>query len=103
MPVPLYRGHGSKAGGEKEDQKDASDGRTRTTSENDTLPSLLDLGEKISKIMPKGFSTANPVDISGSTQNKGTGTFNRDETISMKVAAVATQMLPNGNLVLKGS
>jgi len=80
-----------------------SSDRTRTTSENDTLPSLLGLEENIRKIMPKGFSTANPVDISGSTQNKGTGTINRDETISLKVAAVVTQVLPNGNLVLKGS
>jgi len=77
--------------------------RTRTTSENDTLPALLGLEENLRKIMPKGFSTVNPVDISGSTQNKGAGTINRDETIDLKVAAVVTQVLPNGNLVLKGS
>lgn len=77
--------------------------RTRTTSENDELPALLGFEENIRKIMPKGFSPANPINISGQTQNKGTGTIDREESINLKVAAVVTQVLPNGNLVLRGS
>lgn len=77
--------------------------RTRTTSENDKLPALLGFEENIRKIMPKGFDPSNPVNISGATQNKGSGSIDRDEQIELKVAAVVTQVLPNGNLVLKGN
>jgi flagellar L-ring protein precursor FlgH len=77
--------------------------RTRTTSEKDTLPKLLGFEENIRKIMPKDFNKATPIDITGSTQNKGSGSIDRDEQIEVKVAAVVTQVLPNGNLVLKGS
>ena len=77
--------------------------RTRTTSENDKLPALLGFEENVRKIMPKGFDIANPLNISGATQNKGSGTIDRDEQIELKVAAVVSQVLPNGNLVLRGS
>ncbi len=77
--------------------------RTRTTSEKDTLPHLLGFEENIRKIMPKEFSKATPIDITGATQNKGSGSIDRDEQIEVKVAAVVTQVLPNGNLVLRGN
>lgn len=77
--------------------------RSRSTTENSTLSALLGFEENIRKIMPKNFSTANPLDITGSTENSGSGTIDRDEQIELKVAAVVTQVLPNGNLVLKGS
>ena len=40
--------------------------------------------------------------IDSATSNSGTGTIDRDETIQLKVAAVVSQVLPNGNLVLHG-
>jgi flagellar L-ring protein precursor FlgH len=33
----------------------------------------------------------------------GSGSVNRQETIQLKVAAVITQVLPNGNMVLSGT
>jgi len=38
----------------------------------------------------------------GTTVNDGKGSINRQETLQTRVAAVVTQVLPNGNLVVEG-
>jgi flagellar L-ring protein precursor FlgH len=40
--------------------------------------------------------------MSSDSSNKGTGQINRKETITLQVAALITDVLPNGNLVLQG-
>ena len=40
--------------------------------------------------------------LGSDSSNTGTGTVDRSETISLTVAAVVTQVLPNGNLVIQG-
>lgn len=45
---------------------------------------------------------ASLIDISGSTKTKGKGTVKRDEKINTQVAAIITQVLPNGNYVIDG-
>lgn len=77
--------------------------RTRTTSEDDSMPNVLGFEENIRKIMPKDFDPSQAIDITGSTQNTGSGSIDRDEEIEVKIAAIVTQVLPNGNLVLRGS
>ena len=42
------------------------------------------------------------VDVSGSTSSSGEGTVDREETLTTSIAAVVTQVLPNGNLVIEG-
>ncbi len=43
------------------------------------------------------------IDQSGNTTSAGTGTVNRQEQITLTVAAVVTGVLPNGNLLIQGS
>ncbi len=52
-----------------------------------------------------GFSTAGSADgeISSETDSKGAGATERSETIQLSVAAVVTDVLVNGNLVITGS
>ena len=54
-----------------------------------------------------GGSQASPLtykhDFNSSSSSQGTGDINRSEQIQMSVPAVVTQVLPNGNLVIKGS
>ena len=38
----------------------------------------------------------------GASSYKGTGSIDRSESLSTNVAAVVTQLLPNGNLVIEG-
>jgi flagellar L-ring protein precursor FlgH len=47
--------------------------------------------------------TGNLLGMDGTTNSTGTGTISRTESVSMRVAAVVTQVLPNGNLVLYGT
>lgn len=51
------------------------------------------------------FSTSGALnaDISSETDSTGSGATTRSENIDLQVAAVVTQVLPNGNLVISGS
>ena len=46
---------------------------------------------------------ANLLNYGGSTDEEGLGTIQRTDTVALRVAAVVTQVLPNGNLVIQGS
>lgn len=74
----------------------------RTTNEQDTLPNVLGFESQIAKVLPKSFNPATAVNITGATNNDGKATINRQEQVSMQVAALVTQVLPNGNLVVQG-
>jgi flagellar L-ring protein precursor FlgH len=55
------------------------------------------LGAQAQKVLPGNLLTAN-----GSTQYDGKGSIQRQETLQTNIAAVVTQVLPNGNLVVEG-
>jgi len=76
--------------------------RARTTNESDNITNLMGLETTLSHIMPKGFNPAATVNYGGTTQNDGKGEINRTDTVNLRVAAVVTQVLPNGNLVING-
>lgn len=54
------------------------------------------------KILPSGFDPANMIGTSSEGTFAGSGQVNRQEKISLTVAAIVTQVLPNGNLVVSG-
>ena len=49
-----------------------------------------------------GTDPSKAIDISSSMANTGSGSVNRSETVDTQVAAVVTQVLGNGNLVIEG-
>lgn len=53
-------------------------------------------------ILPEAVTPGDLADINSSKSTKGDGTVVRDEVITLTVAAIVTQVLPNGNLVLRG-
>jgi flagellar L-ring protein FlgH len=76
--------------------------RSRTANESLELPALGGFEENIRKILPYKADPANLADTtSGSTAN-GKGTVDRKEEINLQLAAVVTQILPNGNMVIQG-
>jgi flagellar L-ring protein precursor FlgH len=78
----------------------------RTTSDNAGVNALGGLETKIGKLIPiSGVSTdpANLIDINGATRMDSTGKIDRKETVNTQVAALVTQVLPNGNLVIEGT
>lgn len=76
--------------------------RARTNAEGAAASSLLGFETKLSKILPNAVNPGSLLALDSNTSNVGEGTINRDEKIEMKIAAVITQRLPNGNLVLSG-
>ncbi len=70
--------------------------RTRGGSESGGL-----LGIKpVAKLL--GSGAANVLDTNSGSKYAGGGTTARSETINMTMAAIVTQVLPNGNLMIKG-
>lgn len=76
--------------------------RSRATSEKAGLPKLLGVETKLNQMWPEAIDPTSLVDGSADSSYKGDGTTDRKEKISMKLAATVTQVLPNGNLVIKG-
>jgi flagellar L-ring protein precursor FlgH len=78
--------------------------RSRKNAENATLPNFAGLESKafVGTLLPKAYDPANLIHGTSDSSSTGAGTVNRQETIQVKMAAVVTQVLPNGNLVIQG-
>ena len=76
--------------------------RNRTNTENSSMNAFLGYEAQLSKIFPDTIDPTNLIDLSAKTGNDGKGTIERKEQINLKVAAVVTQILPNGNMVVHG-
>lgn len=76
--------------------------RTRDNSEDAQIPAFGGVEQQLGKFLPEGFDPTNLVDFSSGTSNRGTGSIDRSEEINLRVAALITQVMPNGNLVIHG-
>ncbi len=77
--------------------------RTRTTSEQDAMTALFGFQEDFRKhLTHQAAGTTPSINVTGATNNQGTGQINRTEQINLRLAALITQVLPNGNLVIDG-
>ncbi|HBM12714.1 MAG TPA: flagellar basal body L-ring protein, partial [Rhodospirillaceae bacterium] len=83
-------------------QLDNSTTRTRNNSENVDVDSLLGYENALNSVLPEAVNPAALLAFDGQTNNSGGGAIDRQEAISVSVAAVVTQVLPNGNLVIQG-
>jgi flagellar L-ring protein precursor FlgH len=76
--------------------------RNRTDGGGIDISSLAGIEENFAGWFAGAPTGENLVDVSGSTNSSGEGTVDRKETLATSVAAVVTQVLPNGNLVIEG-
>jgi flagellar L-ring protein precursor FlgH len=80
--------------------------RTQTSDINLDMVNVLGLQTNLGRLLPSGFepgSTTPDADANASSDMSGDGKIDRKEEIEMKVAATVVQLLPNGNMVIKGS
>jgi flagellar L-ring protein precursor FlgH len=75
--------------------------RSRTSSEGMDVAALLGLESSLFNL-PDGAASSARVELGGDGSASGEGSVDRQETLSTTVAAVVTQVLPNGNLVIEG-
>ncbi len=85
-----------------EAQLENSSTRNRNNNENLGLPQMLGLESSLTRILPGTINPANLVTASSTGGSTGKGQIQRNEQVTLRVAAVVTQVLPNGNLVLNG-
>ncbi|WIW90547.1 flagellar basal body L-ring protein FlgH (plasmid) [Sphingobium sp. V4] len=81
---------------------DNSTTRTRTGSETGGIAGLLGLESQIGKILPGNPDPGELVDTSSASSAIGTGRTSRNEQINMTMAASVVDVLPNGNLLIRG-
>lgn len=76
--------------------------RNRTNSDNTAVNSALGLAELATGWLPGKAVPSALIDTDSTTNTSGTGAIAREEIIETQVAAMVTQILPNGNLVIRG-
>lgn len=81
--------------------------RNRENEESAGIPKLggYELSDLLNRVIP---GSTNDVDLSdfvratSDSKSDGSGGIDREEKITTKIAAVVTQILPNGNMVIEG-
>ena len=73
---------------------------TRTGTESEGLPNLFGLEASLPKLLGKAVNASTLVNASSSNSAVGAGQIKRNETVTLRLAGVVTQVLPNGNLVI---
>jgi flagellar L-ring protein precursor FlgH len=68
----------------------------RASSETAGLPNFVGL----EAILPKAITPSTLVSASSGNSNTGTGQIQRTEAVTLRLAGIITQVLPNGNLVV---
>jgi flagellar L-ring protein precursor FlgH len=77
--------------------------RSRKSEEGANINNFLGFEKTLGeKLLPKGYSPEAAIDLGADSSSAGQGSVNRKEKVELTVAAVVTQILPNGNLVIEG-
>ena len=80
----------------------ASTNRSRTAGEDSSMTSLLGYEGSLAAVLPEAVNPLSLIDLDSNSSSTGAGSVARDETINLRIAALVTQVLPNGNLVIAG-
>ena len=89
--------------------KDAATLKNKTEQTRDTNSDTVNVGsffgyESYAKdYLPDAVDAGNLVNVTSDHDISGEGKIDRSENINMTMAAIVTQVLPNGNLVIEGS
>jgi flagellar L-ring protein precursor FlgH len=83
-------------------QLDNETERTRSASEGAGIPKLFGGETQLGQVFNEAVDPTNLVEASSDSGHKGSGSIDRKEKINVKLAAVVTQILPNGNFVING-
>ena len=77
--------------------------RTRDNNEDASVSRFFGLETNAVQFLPSQIDPTNLVDIDSDSLTDSTGAMTRNEAITRRIAAIVTQVLPNGNLVIHGS
>jgi flagellar L-ring protein precursor FlgH len=77
--------------------------QSRDGSNNAQASALLGYEGFADHVFPDGVNPGNLIDTDSTTDQTGKGTVDRAEAVNLRVAAVVTQLLPNGNMVVNAT
>ena len=80
-----------------------SSGRSRTGSDKMGIPSMFGIPQRLDEVLPEGASMDDAYATNSTSKYQGTGSVQRKEKLTLRVAATVTEVLPNGVLRLQGS
>ncbi len=75
--------------------------QTRTNDEDNDISKLLGFEGAFDTILPEAVDPIDMTDINSSISTISDGSVARDEVITLTVAAIVIQILPNGNFVIR--
>lgn len=81
---------------------DNSSERGRKGGETASVASLLGIDKLIDGVLPGKQSSGNGVSADSDSRSSGSGKIQRSETINLMLSAIVTEVLPNGNLLIRG-
>jgi len=76
--------------------------RTRNSSENAGLDNFLGYETALGDVLPESVSNSDLVGVDADSTHTGEGSIEREEEVTVQMAATVTQILPNGNMVIYG-
>jgi flagellar L-ring protein precursor FlgH len=76
--------------------------RSRSNSEGAALPNFLGYESTLGQVFPEAVDPDSLVKATSNGSSAGSGSVDRAENVELTVAAIVTQVLPNGNLVIEG-
>jgi flagellar L-ring protein FlgH len=82
-------------------QFDNTSGRSKQAAAKGSM--AIDFGFGGFSVPEQSGSTSGSLDASGTTSAKGEGSIDRSEKLHLSIAAVVTEVLPQGNLLISGS
>jgi flagellar L-ring protein precursor FlgH len=77
--------------------------RSRSGSEDLSIPDLFGLPQRVNPALPDGATLDPAVGIESSSRSGGDGSVRRSEELTLRVAATVMRVLPNGVLDIQGS
>lgn len=80
-----------------------SSDRSRSGSQDMQINELFGLPQRIDEMLQDGSSLDNAVGLGSSSTFSGTGSVQRNEQLTLRVAATVIDVLPNGILSIEGS
>lgn len=83
-------------------QLDNTTKRSRKNGEDFGAARIMGFENKLDKFLPDGSSAGELLKLDSEGSSEGSGSVRRAEQLATNVAAVVTQTLPNGNLVIEG-
>ncbi len=88
---------------ENEAEMESTSSRSRSAGENAGINNLAGFEDTLSsKLLPDGANLATLLDLNSTSNNNNTGSTESEDELTLRVAAVVSQILPNGNMVITG-